>query len=240
FFVRYDSLGVADGVGGWRNVAPLLADSALYSRKLMHYSFAELERYDNIDDEKYYHYNEVNPVDILQTSYDQVVKDSTLKGIIGSSTALIAVLREDELRIANLGDCGIGVIRYNDFIFQTEEQQHSFNYPYQLGTSSYDTPQDSQQFTVKIQHGDIIIMGSDGIFDNLFEEDILEEITQFFCQRQSGLKVDPQIISDTLAWKAKNASKDINVPSPFQSRAMQEGLYYSGGKRDDVSVLVAV
>ncbi len=48
----------------------------------MHYSFAELERYDNVDDEKYYHYNEVNPVDILQTSYEQVVKDSTLKVFI--------------------------------------------------------------------------------------------------------------------------------------------------------------
>jgi len=161
-----------------------------------------------------------------------------LKGIIGSSTALIAVLRDDELRIANLGDCGICVIRYNDFIFQIEEQQHSFNYPYQLGTNSYDTPQDSQQFTIKIQHGDIIIMGSDGIFDNLFEQDILEEITQFSCQ--GGLKVDPQIISDTLAWKAKIASKDLNIYSPFQSRAIQEGLYYNGGKRDDISVMVAV
>ena len=74
-----------------------------------------------------------------------------IKGVIGSSTALIAILREDELRIANLGDCSIGVIRYNEFIFRNEEQQHSFNYPYQLGTNSFDTPQDSQQFTVKIQ-----------------------------------------------------------------------------------------
>jgi serine/threonine protein phosphatase PrpC len=99
------------------------------------------------------------------------------------------------------------------------------------------TPQkDSQPFTVKIQQGDIIVMGSDGLFDNLFEEDILEEIIS--CQRQNGL--NPQIISDTLAWKAKNASKDLNNFSPFQSRAMQEGLYYQGGKRDDISVLVAV
>ena len=81
-------------------------------------------------------------------------------------------------------------------------------------------------------------MGSDGIFDNLFEQDILEEITQF--SYQGGLKVDPQIISDTLAWKAKIASKDLNFHSPFQSRAMQEGLYYNGGKRDDISVIVAV
>ncbi|RIA81013.1 phosphatase 2C-like domain-containing protein [Glomus cerebriforme] len=235
FFSRYDSLGVADGVGGWRNVASIrnfVADSALYARKLMHYSYAELEKYDNVEDEKYYHYNEANPVDILQASYEQTIK--TLDGVVGSSTALIAILRDDELRIANLGDCGIGVIRYNDYIFRNEEQQHSFNYPYQLGTGSLNTPKnDAQQFTIKIQQGDIIIMGSDGIFDNLFEEDILEEI-------KDKKKIDPQMLSDTLAWKAKQASVDLNIDSPFQSRALQEGLPYQGGKRDDISVLVAV
>lgn len=45
----------------------------------MHYSYAELERYDNVDDEKYYHYNEVNPVDIMQASFEQSMKDCALK-----------------------------------------------------------------------------------------------------------------------------------------------------------------
>ncbi|CAG8711915.1 3062_t:CDS:2, partial [Acaulospora morrowiae] len=106
FFRRHDALGVADGVGGWRNVTPsrnAVPDSALYSRKLMHYAYAELEKYDNNrDEERLYHYNEVYPQDILQTSYEQCIRDCAMEGIIGSSTALIAILREDELRIANL------------------------------------------------------------------------------------------------------------------------------------------
>jgi serine/threonine protein phosphatase PrpC len=155
------------------------------------------------------------------------------KGVIGSSTALIAILRDDELRIANVGDCGIGVIRFNEFIFRNEEQQHSFNYPYQLGTGSINTPKnDSQQFTVKIKKGDIIIMGSDGIFDNLFENDIIEEI--------KDKELDPQMISDALAWRAKQTSVVEDISSPFQYRAHQEGLPYQGGKRDDISVLVAI
>ncbi|CAG8607886.1 3422_t:CDS:2, partial [Dentiscutata heterogama] len=234
FFRRHDSLGVADGVGGWRNVAPspsAVANSALYSRKLMHYAYAELEKYDNIDD--------VNPVDILQASYEQSMRDCTLESIIGSSTALIAILRNDELRIANLGDCGICIIRHNSFIFRNEEQQHSFNYPYQLGSASNDTPKDSQTFTVKIQCGDIVVMGSDGIFDNLFDEDILDEIIPFSCPKR-GLQVEPQIISDALVWRAKTVSEDLHTTSPFQSRALCEGLYHQGGKKDDISCLVGV
>ncbi|CAG8570228.1 24418_t:CDS:2 [Cetraspora pellucida] len=240
FFRRHDSLGVADGVGGWRNVAPspnAVVNSALYARKLMHYACAELEKY---DDEKFYHYNDVNPVDILQSSYEQSMRDCALEGIIGSSTALIAIIRNDELRIANLGDCGICIIRHNSFIFRNEEQQHSFNYPFQLGSASSDTPtKDSQTFTVKIQCGDIVVMGSDGIFDNLLDEDILDEIIPFCCPKL-GLQVEPQIISDALVWRAKTASEDLNITSPFQIRASCEGLYHQGGKKDDISCLVGV
>lgn len=257
------------------------------------------------------------------------------------------MLRDDELRIANLGDCGVSVIRRNEFVFRTEEQQHSFNYPFQLGTGSSDSPSDAQMFTVKIMDGDIVVMGSDGIFDNLFDEDILEEVVRCVTgedpnQNQNpygtgnpapatragrgvsglwseltssaaklagitpaaattnGLDTikaalhnddtddpdspcelspmaaaaiaaahstalppsaalystsatasqrrryerrvpDPSIISDALAKRAKCVSEDTrHHGSPFQSRAMQEGLYYQGGKRDDMSVLVAV
>ncbi|CAG8466869.1 16064_t:CDS:2, partial [Racocetra fulgida] len=221
---------VADGVGSWRNVDSdkFLANSALYSRKLMHYAYTELEKHDNIKD--------VNPTKIMQASYEQSIRDCTLEGVVGSSTALIAVLRDDELRITNIGDCGICIIRHNSVIFRNEEQQHSFNYPFQLGIYSCDKPKDSQEFTVKVQKRDVVVIGSDGIFDNLYEDDILEEITKFTHSQGD----DPQVISDALAWRAKAASEDVNNVSPFQSRAMQEGLYYQGGKKDDISVLVAV
>ncbi|KAG0344668.1 hypothetical protein BG004_004269 [Podila humilis] len=156
----------------------MCANPALYSRKLMHYAFLELEKYDNIEDEAFYDYYNINPVQILQKSYEQSSRDAKREGLIGSSTACLAILRDDELRIANLGDCGVSIIRRNEFIFRTEEQQHSFNYPYQLGTGSTDSPTDAQVFTVKVESGDIIVMGTDGIFDNLFDEDILEEVVR--------------------------------------------------------------
>lgn len=52
---------------------------------------------------------------------------------------------------------------------------------------------------------------------------------------------EPSVISDALAKRAKNVAEDTrHHGSPFQSRAMQEGLYYQGGKQDDMSVLVAI
>ncbi|CAG8774320.1 27065_t:CDS:1, partial [Dentiscutata erythropus] len=74
FFRRHDSLGVADGVGSWRNVDSdefLIANSALYSRKLMHYAYTELEKYNNVKD--------VNPTKIMQASYEQSIRDCTLE-----------------------------------------------------------------------------------------------------------------------------------------------------------------
>ncbi|CAH1761984.1 14191_t:CDS:2 [Entrophospora sp. SA101] len=244
FFRRHDSLGVADGVGGWKNIkpsSPVVVDSSLYSRKLMHYSLTEIEKYhNNFGKDQFFNHDNFQPGNIMQASYEKTLRDCTMEGIIGSSTALIAILHGDELRIANLGDCGIGVIRQNGFIFCNEEQQNSFNYPYQLGSGSPNTPKkDAQTFTIKIQYGDIIVMGSDGLFDNLYKDDILDEIIHF-SSIKGGLKVDPQIISDTLAWRAKEASEDANYESPFESRATEEGLYFAGGKKDDISILIAV
>ncbi|CAG8499872.1 2029_t:CDS:2 [Diversispora eburnea] len=228
FFQRYDSLGVADGIGGWR------------WRDVSKNDNIELDKYDNVDNEKYYHYNDVNPVDILQDSYDQCLRDCQIEGIIGSTTALIAILREDELRIVNLGDSSIIVIRGRDVIFRSEILQHSFNFPFQLGTGSCDTPQKAKSYKIKIQKGDIVILGSDGLFDNVFEEDLLDELYKFICPKKGTFNARPQVISDAITCRAKNASEDLNTPSPFASQAMEEGLYYQGGKSDDISVAIGI
>ncbi|KAK9711332.1 hypothetical protein K7432_007911 [Basidiobolus ranarum] len=236
YFRRHDAMGVADGVGGWKGKKG--ANPALFSRKLMHYACLELEKYDGIEDELFHNYYDVSPTKILEKSYELLNRDVAKEGILGSSTACIVVLRDDELRIANLGDCGVSVIRQGDFVFRTEEQQHCFNYPYQLGTGSLDKPSDAQAFTVKVQKGDIVILGSDGIYDNLSDEDILDIVLR--SASGSLMNVNPQKVSDALAKQAKIVSEDSTFPSPFQDRAMQEGFYYQGGKIDDISVLVAL
>ncbi|KAI8325442.1 protein serine/threonine phosphatase 2C [Martensiomyces pterosporus] len=238
FFHRSDALGIADGVGGWAGVKN--ADPSLFARRLMHHVHMEVQRYDDIDDEMFSHYYEAAPVDILRRAYEITVDEMDLLAMRGSSTACVVVLRGDELRVANLGDCGLTVVRQGDMVYRTEEQQHSFNFPYQLGTEEHsDRPSDSQVFRLKIQKGDIIIVGSDGVFDNLFDEDILEEARPKLSLPQ--FHVDPEAISLAIAKRAKLVSEDTRyAESPFQMRAIQEGLYYQGGKRDDITVVVAI
>lgn len=249
YFLRPDSLGVADGVGGWSGHKD--ADPALFSRLLMHYCAAELERYEDVDDPLFLDYFAVDPIEILQTATDASLAEAKVRGMIGSTTALLAILRRDTLRVANLGDCNCSIIRGTDYLFRSEEQQHSFNYPCQIGTNSKDTPaKDGQRFDVQVQKDDIVILSSDGLCDNLFEDDILEEVLRFshpgFCLSEPDtpakrVPFSPQAVSEALCSRAKAVCEDqMATTSPFQQKAMEEGIYYTGGKRDDISVLVAV
>ncbi|KAJ1915649.1 hypothetical protein H4219_004219 [Mycoemilia scoparia] len=312
FFHRSDAMGVADGVGGWAGDSK--ANAGLFARRLMHHAHEEIARFDDFDDEMFVRYAEASPVEILRQAYENTLEDFRSLDLKGSSTACIVLLRDDELRVANLGDCGLTVVRHGDMIFRTEEQQHSFNFPYQLGTGKHsDKPTDAQIFRLKVRKGDIIIVGSDGLFDNLFDEDILEEVNRLLppvYRAEGGPKlkvhysddaarshslaestaegeddvdggsssrntkfsdaidkkasapavapdphqararlgfslpqfhIDPKAISDAIAYRAKYVSEESRyVSSPFQTRAIQEGLYYQGGKKDDISVVVAI
>lgn len=224
---------MADGVGGWSGKPG--ANSAWFSNKLMHHCSFELSRYEDTKDEVFVDHQSIDPVEILQRAYEKSLNESKQEGIIGSTTALVAILRDDELRIANLGDCCCSIIRGNDYIFRSEEQQHSFNYPVQIGTNSKSTPlKHAQRYNIKVQKDDIVILSSDGLVDNLFDEDILEEVIKI-------KPFQPEKVSEALALRAKTVSIDqFAVASPFSQRANEEGIHYVGGKNDDISVVVAV
>lgn len=57
--------------------------------------------------------------------------------IVGSSTACIVALHKKERRLytANLGDSGFLVIRDDQVVHRSQEQQHYFNTPFQLAVA---------------------------------------------------------------------------------------------------------
>jgi protein phosphatase PTC7 len=52
----------------------------------------------------------------------------------GSSTACVVCLNGAQLHAANLGDSGFMVVRDGKLVFESPAQQHSFNFPYQIGS----------------------------------------------------------------------------------------------------------
>lgn len=119
-------------------------DPALYSKSLMEGAKLSAETPLSPRD----------PVELMSEAYQYSAY------VQGSSTCCILVLDGTHLRAANLGDSGFMIIRGLEIVYRTKEQQHSFNFPYQIGTGSADKPQHSQRIQVEVQPDDLIILGT--------------------------------------------------------------------------------
>lgn len=226
FFISEDNttIGIADGVGGWRNYG---IDPSEFSCTLMENSKLAYEENPNL-----------KPVEILTKGYNLLVKEDKVKA--GSSTACIVSLKGNDLHFSNLGDSTFLLIRPpNQIIYRAPEQQHYFNAPYQLAyvTPSLrkhhnfisDPPKTSFTGQIQVQNGDLIVLATDGVFDNLYNEKILE-----IASSTSDLKEITQKIINT----AYEKSNDNLYFSPFSYNASLNGLFSPGGKPDDITVIV--
>lgn len=54
-----------------------------------------------------------------------------------------------------------------------------FNTPLQLGPASRTPPSSAQVITLPVRADDILILASDGLSDNLWDEDVLDEVSRF-------------------------------------------------------------
>lgn len=218
-----DVLGVADGVGGWREMG---IDPSKFSSGLMQQCKRIVEQ-DLINKDASSTGNdqigERTPIDILVESY-QTLRDSKDPNLIGSSTACIVVFnRESRLvHTANLGDSGFVIIRDNKIVHRSQEQCHYFNAPFQLAivptrpgmsqnemNSFSDSPQAASSTTFELIEGDFVVIGTDGLWDNLSEGLLLLKISKiqvnnlcffFFINRMSLFMILFYLYSHTL-WR---------------------------------------
>jgi len=231
---RFDSIGVADGVGGWRNqgVDPSLFSSTLMRECLLASSVMNEGRL-------------TCPKEILIEAIRAMKKQHKENkfSLLGSSTAITSVIDtdNDSAQICNLGDSGYMLIRNGNVISKSKEQTHYFNCPFQLSlpTPGYnsitDTPKQADLYSIEsIQPNDILILASDGLFDNVSEVDILKALD----------RVDVETIKEKLVQLASfclNQALDPQVLSPFALNARKEGYTTEcGGKLDDLTMVITL
>jgi len=166
----------------------------------------------------------------------------------------------------------------------TREQQHSFNCPYQLaclpeeaefprllaeGKSALvtavkrsrhmrqDAPEDADGYSFNLEEGDLLVLGTDGLFDNLHRHEIQELASQAISPREANERFEirdrilastaadnsastaPGRLAEALARAALHRSLDVKGRSPFSVNAQKAGLHHVGGKMDDITVVCA-
>ncbi|KAA8492997.1 putative protein phosphatase 2C 55 [Porphyridium purpureum] len=216
-FVTSWALSVFDGVGGWQSVG---VDSGEYSRTLSSHVERNILRY--------------GPEHVVRALEEANIE--TERSTIGSTTALCVALCTDTsvLYGCNVGDSGLVVFRDNEVVFRTKEQQHYFNCPYQIGTESMDTPTKSgQHFTCILRPNDMLVLGTDGLFDNVTSSAILKEIQRVDPRSHA----EPKLVADAIAQLAFDTSCDTKILTPFGHSAALNGYRYIGGKQDDITVI---
>lgn len=210
-------IAVADGVGGWSSHG---VDPGIYSRMLMRHLarlFASRKAYFS-----------QNPKELLI----QAARSNTERG---TSTFIVAALDPVKplLRVASIGDSGYMILSpmpdgYRK-VFRSVEQQHDFNFPYQVGTNG-DDPIMAVNSTHPTSAGDLLIVASDGLFDNMFDEAIVDMVNK---NRDSVKSIAEELVKRAFALSIR---KDYD--SPFAIHARKYGMDFTGGKNDDITVIV--
>ncbi|KFD48240.1 hypothetical protein M514_10883 [Trichuris suis] len=237
-----DVLGVADGVGGWRDHG---VDPSRFSYSMMN-ACAQLVA------EGLFRPYELR--ELIADSYE-VVKNATsfhnengsseaarcTDAIIGSSTVCIVALerRVSQIHTANLGDSGVLLFRDGELLWQSAVQQHEANVPFQLAlipedqypNSIADQPDAADINSIDVELGDCVVIGTDGLFDNMPVELIEEEVASL----RSCMYTDVKRLCDGIAQKAKTLSQKARFPLSFARKFGRQG-----GKPDDITVIAAV
>eukprot|EP00246_Nothoceros_aenigmaticus_P016696 TRINITY_DN776_c0_g1_i5.p1 TRINITY_DN776_c0_g1~~TRINITY_DN776_c0_g1_i5.p1 ORF type:complete len:386 (+),score=52.01 TRINITY_DN776_c0_g1_i5:93-1250(+) len=213
FFITDNNwIGVSDGVGGWADSG---IDAGLYSRELMaRCEDLALQSKDN-----------GKPEEILTVAHSRTHN-------MGSATAVVAMLRGKTLEVSNVGDSGFLMIRQGKAVTRSTPMQYAFNYPHQLGRGNFEK---SDNYVVPVERGDVIVLGTDGLFDNLFENQIVDVVEVFKEGRGAG----PKVVANFLATLAQQVSKSSTGSSPFAVAAYAVDISFSGGKEDDITVIVS-
>lgn len=179
----------------------------------------------------------------------------------GSTTLCMAKLSGTALTVSNIGDSGALLLRPSTvweftsdglakavqkytIIFRTTSGASSFNCPHQIsmidGVRTID--EDMTGSRVHVRNGDLLIMASDGVFDNLWDHEIVDIVNNYASKSTALWSAS---LAGTIAANARvvgelGSPKGTETPFAKAFRDAYGTSYGSSGKLDDVSVCVGV
>jgi hypothetical protein len=154
----------------------------------------------------------------LMTMLTEAFEVLQAEDLAGSCTASLALLTEDaKLHVLNVGDSGIHILRNGQCIFQTGDQQHYFNCPYQLGMGSDDRPADAGYFVLEdLEPGDVIVAATDGVWDNLHQIDMLKMVSA--ANSKDSLVAPPSTSEVASQWSPEVLARAISEASHLHGK----------------------
>eukprot|EP00930_Biecheleria_cincta_P083894 TRINITY_DN7339_c0_g1_i1.p1 TRINITY_DN7339_c0_g1~~TRINITY_DN7339_c0_g1_i1.p1 ORF type:complete len:465 (-),score=92.43 TRINITY_DN7339_c0_g1_i1:202-1596(-) len=274
------ALGVADGVGEWEwrfKCNPrAFADELMQGSQELTSQLAQDESADPSEVAQNALRHAFNRATSIGSSTALVASLSSKQGLLGvanvGDSSLLHLRRHRKSSLPSV-DC----------VARTREQQHSFNCPYQLCClpteadfprlieegkhtlvravkksvgRKQDQPEDAETYTFQLQEGDLLVLGTDGLFDNLHDHEICQlvsrtiapfEVEQSFDIERGELtsgnggktSTSAAFLAETLAQAALQRSCSQEGKTPFSLHAQQAGLYHVGGKMDDITCVCA-
>ncbi|XP_056163305.1 probable protein phosphatase 2C 71 isoform X1 [Syzygium oleosum] len=217
FITNRSWLGVADGIGKWTMEG---TNTGLFAQGLM---------------DKCREMVSTSESNALTGPIDVIFRGAAATRSIGLSTVLIACFDGQVLHVANIGNSGYIIIRDGMIYKRSSPMVHEFNFPVLM--EGGDTPSELMEcYSIELDEGDVIVSATDGLFNNLYEQEIASIVRKSL---QSGLS--PQDIAELLATRAQEVGQSKSARTPFADAAHAAGYVgYTGGKLDDVTVVVSM
>lgn len=185
------AFAIADGVGGWTDRG---IDPADFSHGLCAHMASVARSFQASEDSS----QRLSPKQLLAQGYRRLIIDPDIHA--GGTTACVGIVdASGRLRIANLGDSGFLQLRLGRVQHFSEPQTHAFNTPYQMsltppdvlkqarifgGVPLNDDPSRAEEHDHMLRHGDVVVLATDGVWDNLDAQDVLKIVS--YIMRASG------------------------------------------------------